>query len=765
MAQDSAESLSYMNTNNSFGHEARDVGTPHDEAPRPRSRRRMLPGLKRMSSSHSLLRMRGRSFGAYKGSLKASMSCISLHSAASPTSDSFGIDGTTGTGVLYTAPPSVPGTPNADDISNDESNRIRFIQGDGVSNTAANPSSAAVPTDSKNPSRPVTSAGVASQGSDSCVATPATIKKRQSAPRFEFWKEMPVELRVKILGYLQPRELVKCSRVSKEFDRICFDGQLWANLDCADFYRDIPADCLVKIISIAGPFARDLNLRGCVQLGDRWDSHKLWKTCTNLTSTCLEGCRIDRESINWLLRLNTRLVQVNLSGLRDVNNSTMRMLGRSCPNLELLNASWCPQVSSHGLINVVEGCRSLKDLRIGEARAMNNIDFMKCIFERNTLERIMFTNCESLTSDAFRAMIEGRDTETDYLTGRRIVPPRKLKHLDLSRCQGIDDDALFSLVGNVPDLEGLQLSRCTEVTDESLKALLPTLPRLSHLDLEELDALSNDTLQILSRSPCRKTLQHINLSYCERVGDVGMLPVVKHCQGLRNLELDNTRISDLVLSEAANKVREQYNPEYSPSSAPQLPKIGLKMAVYDCQHVTWAGIRAVMSKNASINTIPTGPAGHRLSSMSSSISNIQQSGNFSGIYGIPGPRGPPQAHHMLSLKVFYGYQPTVTEHSRRVLRGDFAAASRLEHKWAEWMMASEEAGAPGGFGQAGFGAAPAGVGGLPGSWFFARRRRRRAREAAMRADEEEGGDGVSGQGGPGLGRRRRARSGGGCVVM
>jgi F-box/leucine-rich repeat protein 2/20 len=77
-----------------------------------------------------------------------------------------------------------------------------------------------------------------------------------------------------------------------------------------------------------------------------------------------------------------------------------------------------------------------------------------------------------------------------------------------------------------------------------------------------------------------------------------------------------------------------------------------------------------------------------------------------------------------------------------VLRGDFAAAGRLERKWADWMMLNEEAG----------------VGGAG-----ARRRRRRAREAQlMHADEEEGGAGTAG----GVGRRRRARSGpGGCVVM
>jgi F-box/leucine-rich repeat protein 2/20 len=98
---------------------------------------------------------------------------------------------------------------------------------------------------------------------------------------------------------------------------------------------------------------------------------------------------------------------------------------------------------------------------------------------------------------------------------------------------------------------------------------------------------------------------------------------------------------------------------------------------------------------------------------------------------------------IIELKCFYGWQMTVDEHTKRVLRGDLAAAARLDRKWAEYMMATEEAGA-GGAG--------------------ARRRRRRAREAErLYNDDEEDGDGSGGVG-PLGGRRRRARSGG-CIVM
>lgn len=185
-----------------------------------------------------------------------------------------------------------------------------------------------------------------------------------------------------------------------------------------------------------------------------------------------------------------------------------------------------------------------------------------------------------------------------------------------------------------------------------------------------------------------------------------MLPVVKACINLRSVDMDNTKISDLVLAEAASMVRARSS---RTTCARSRPRVGLKLVVFDAQNVTWTGIREVLSRNSEIKK----PSGTQ-----------------------PGPTYPTE---IIELKCFYGWQQTVFEHTKRVLRGDLPAAGRLERKWAEYMMANEEAGAGG-----------AGV----------RRRRRRAREAQMlHADEEEGGVGMGG-----IGRRRRARSSG-CSIM
>lgn len=631
---------------------------------------------------------------------KASMSCVSLASGASPYAQSYGSSYSSELSAGFsTAPTSVANSPPGSPL-HDERARFRMVNPDG-------PSSVPLPSDF----RPLTKDGIDEEAD--YFSRP--IRKRvQQRPNFNFWSDMPAEIRMQILRYLEPKEIVRCSAVSKMWHSMCFDGQLWGDLDTSGFYRDITADALVNIITAAGPFVRDLNLRGCVQLREQWSKKGLIDACRNLENFSLEGCRIDRTSIHCFLLQNKSLVHVNLSGLAGATNAAMKILANNCPRVEHLNVSWCNNIDTRGLRRVVESCPKLKDLRAGEVRGWDDVDFMSELFKRNTLERLVLMNCDSLNDDSLAAFIEGVDSEIDVLTARAIVPPRRLKHLDLTRCRGITDVGVKKLAGNVPFLEGLQLSKCHSLSDDVFTTVLPTLPVLTHLDIEELDGLTNEVLKTLASAMCAPHLRHLCISYCESLGDAGMLPVLKACSSLCSLEMDNTRISDLVLAEAASCIRAR-NRHARALSSSERPNIGLRIVAYDCANVTWTGVREVLSRNAEISRPSPG-----------SQSNT-----------------PSYPREIIGLKCFYNWQPTVEEHTKRVLRGDFAAAARLERKWADWMMLNEEAG----------------VGGAG-----ARRRRRRAREAQMmHADEEEGGIGM---GTGGVGRRRRARSGpGGCIVM
>lgn len=697
---------------------------PLEQPPKLKGRKRLLQSLQRMSSSPSLTR-RTRSYSAgYQRDGKASLSCVSLSPASqcwgdpnAPSSQVYG-------GLYANSPASGTHSPGTA--------RIRVI------GPLQNGSQSTVPLPPD--VRPASRNMQRELGGPASETYP--VEATGAKPKLDFWQDMPDEIKMGIFRHLSPKEIVRCSVVSKGWHDICFDGQLWSRIDTSGYYNRISSDALLKIITGAGPFIRDLNLRGCVQLRDKWlaEGERISDTCRNVVNFSLEGCRIDKTAIHYFLLRNSRLEYVNLSGLSSVSNSAMKILANSCPHLETLNVSWCSNVDTKGLKRIVESCPKLRDLRAGEITGFDDESFMEELFNRNTLERLVIHRTD-VTNQSIKVLAHGKDPEVDVLTDLPIVPPRRFKHLDLHQCAGLTDAGIRFLAHNVPLLQGLQLSGCTELTDDGVSAVISTTPQLTHIDMEDLDKITNNVLIELSKSSCAANLEHLNVSYCESLGDPGMLPVLKNCPRLKSIDMDNTRISDLSLMEASFRVRRR-------GYGTDLPRCGMRLVVFDCMNVTWAGIREVLSSNAYLpralktsSTVVTIKETSETNDMSESTSDSN-----SALPSYPPTPSPPTGQfpkEVIQLKCFYGWQMTVDEHTKRVLRGDLKSASRLDRKWADYMMASEEAGA-------------GGVG--------ARRRRRRAREAERLYNADDDDDDSFGDDGPLNGRRRRARSGG-CMVM
>ncbi|KAL8726354.1 MAG: hypothetical protein Q9166_006761 [cf. Caloplaca sp. 2 TL-2023] len=611
-----------------------------EEPVKLKNRKRFLQTLQRISSSPSLARMGRVPSSNYRTGGKASMSCVSLASSSSAYGHTYANPSQSSVG-FSTAPTSVVTTPGPDPQTFDIKSRVRIVGHNAPNQAVITPLTAPLPPEVRTGPKEVQSLKTPEVTAihEDYFSSPVLELVPKRKPRsIDFWGEMPDEIKVHIFRFLKPWEIVRCSAVSKSWHKMCFDGQLWTNIDTHEYYRDIPSASLVRIMTAAGPFVRDLNLRGCAQLWEKWTTH-----------------------------------------------------GQAISD-----------AYTKGLHSIVQSCSKLKELKASETRGWTKKEFLVALFERNTLERLVIAHSD-IDDESFQLLFQGSEPEIDPLTDTAIVPPRRFRHLNFSRCNQLTDKGIKCLSHNVPQLAGLQVSHIINLTDDAFEHLFEETPLLTHLDMEEIDDVTNSTLQTLAQSPCASILQHLNISYCENLGDTGMLPIIKSCENLRSVDMDNTRVSDLVLTEAAIQIRERDHQQILPFAGPldtngNIPciptKVALHLTVYDCQNVTWTGIREIMSRNTE-----------------------------------------PNRSLIISLKCFYGYQDTVNEHMKRVRSGRLESAQRLERKWAEYMIATEEAG----------------VGGAG-----ARRRRRRAREAAMvHADEEEGGP---------RGGRRRARSGG-CVMM
>lgn len=703
--------------------------TAFDQPVKLKGRHRLLQGLQRMSSSPSLAKL-GRTRSSekvYRSGQKASISCVSLGSPTGSYSLSPPNLLTPQLSNGYSTAPTTPGTPGSQQSYFEANSRLRLIDSNEVA-------TASLPLDIRT-SKPL-----------STPLPEISEKPFLRRPNFDFWKDMPHELRIHIFSFLSPKEIIRVSAVSKQWHDMCFDGQLWTSLDCQTYYQQITSDALIKIMLKAGAFVKNLNLRGCVQLRDQWLSLGTRMTnqeCRNLENFSIEGCKIERSSIHFFLLRNPRLVHINMPSMQNINNATMKIIACHCPQLELLNIDWCSQIDTKGLRKVIQSCPNLRDLRASEVRGLDDTDFMLELFQRNTLERLILQHCESLTDEALQIMVHGVDPERDVLTDRPLVPPRRLRHLDISRCRSLTDRGVRSLAHNVPFLEGLRLCQNSALTDDALEDLLQSTSRLTHLEVEEVELLTNATLINLSKARAASTLEHLSISYCEQIGDVGVLPLLKACPEIKSLCLDNTRISDLVLMEASEQVRRRG----STTKRSQIPKKGLELVAFDCANVTWAGVREILQGNGRVMQ------GRKKSVVQTVVEELGDEKKYRKVIEIQELLYPSQIIH---LKAFYGWQQTVEEHYKRCVTGRWNAAARLEEKWADWMVASEEVG-------------------VIGHGWSSRRRRRRAREAENRVrDDEDGAAQDTGTGDEESGLdyatrlphagRRRARSGG-CVVM
>ncbi|KAL7273818.1 hypothetical protein RUND412_003309 [Rhizina undulata] len=537
---------------------------------------------------------------------------------------------------------------------------------------------------------------VVQMGTELRTSTYVEEKKKRAK---ELWKALPSEIKLQVFGHLEPKELVRCSSVCKEWHKLCFDGQLWKTLDATGFYSSIPVDQLSKLITSAGPFIRNLNIRGCVQLEGDWHTDPVVKACRNLETVSLEDCKLTKKAINCILLQNPNLIHLNLSGLHNVTNETCQVVSTLCRRIETLNVSWCSKMDACGLEKIVESCKNLKELRASEIGRFDENAPMQALFKANTLEKLILAGCSTLSDEAIRILVEGIEADIDPFTTRNAAPHRTLVHLDLSKCLHLTDAALRHLADNVPNLEGLQLGGCFNITDAGMIALLPTLPKLSHLDLEECAEITNLTLIQLAKGPAAKKMKHLHVSYCENLGDSGISEVLRNCDNLRNLEIDNTRVTDLVLAEAAHAVKQRMAKLPPSKMKCMTDRVALRMVVFDCAGITWTGIREILYRNSEY------------------LSTLAP--------GFPGDKP-----HVIQLKCFYGWQMTVDEHTKRVLRGELESANRIEGRWAEHMMANMEAGATG------------------------RRRRRRIREAELFGEEITELE---------FGMRRGRR--GGCAIM
>lgn len=401
--------------------------------------------------------------------------------------------------------------------------------------------------------------------------------RAQSMPLFKqkkdlFGNMLPRELKVMVLSKLlqnRPagngrwageiggrRELIKLSRVSKAWESLCFDGQLWPILDLADFASHLHPQTLRRILLNTGPFVTRLSLRSMESLATTHLipllAHPQF-SLPNLTTMDLRGCKhLQPADLMALVSGSPRLVRINLKGLRAANSEVLRHLARG-PTLVDLDVSRCWDLTIGDVLvflRLLSPSRfeTLRSLRVAGLKSYGPTvcDFMALLAE-SYLDVLDLTGVLHLTDDGITAYV-------DQLAA--LGRSSSLRHLILSSTFLTSDafGPLEKLLPNVVTLELAGLPQAFSSSDsenQGLIDLIKSMPQLEKLDLEGTGSHGGVTDRLLDA--IGEELRTLKIGFAKSVTPEGLTRLVKRCPRLLVLEADNTAANNAVMRAFLNR--------------------------------------------------------------------------------------------------------------------------------------------------------------------------------------------------------------------
>ncbi|XP_031563603.1 F-box/LRR-repeat protein 15-like [Actinia tenebrosa] len=179
---------------------------------------------------------------------------------------------------------------------------------------------------------------------------------------------------------------------------------------------------------------------------------------TSLQRLILKDCKnfVREESLIKVLKRNSKLISLYLSGLSCLTNLILFTIGEHCKNLRAISLSECRWVSSDGVVNLSLCCTDLEFIDLTGCWEVTDYCITSLASFCNKLDYISLNGCYSISDNGLRAI-------------SRSCP--KLVFLGLKGCWRITDDAIRSIGEYCVALEALEVNDCRDVTEASLARL------------------------------------------------------------------------------------------------------------------------------------------------------------------------------------------------------------------------------------------------------------------------------------------------------
>ncbi|MFO0943505.1 MAG: hypothetical protein U0930_22445 [Pirellulales bacterium] len=286
---------------------------------------------------------------------------------------------------------------------------------------------------------------------------------------------------------------------------------------------------------------------------------------TELQKLQLVNCRMFNDELVAKLDKLQKLTSLSLTN-SVINDTSVEFIIKSFPNLTELDLSSNTNMTA-GALKIIAEQKNLKSLvlvqnRFNEISTMRlkNLPELKTLDLRGNMEAGNMTmgvvgGLSKLTSfkhrstavsdDGLAKLITAENLENlliqDFIitgqSGQHLAALKKLKQLEIFRCQGFDSSGVLALKGM--ELDRLTLRDLPSVDDSAME-VLKELPKLKKLFLQELGSVSDEGLKNLA---ALKTLELLDIWAIPTISDA-TVDVIATLPNLRELSIRGTAITD-----------------------------------------------------------------------------------------------------------------------------------------------------------------------------------------------------------------------------